>query len=207
MASHGYNHIRPDECSFGDFKRDLIKSKELLEDIIGDRVYGYRAPSFAINSDMLKIIEDCGYLYDSSYNSFDMHGRYGHLGLSTYKKNGISVNISGNFYELPISNIQLGNRIAPWGGGGYFRITPSPIFHLGVKSILKKEGAYLLYMHPWEIDPDQPRVKEAPAFYKFRHYVNLKKTSSKLIKFFRSFIQCSFRTCHQYLNSIAISRS
>jgi polysaccharide deacetylase family protein (PEP-CTERM system associated) len=227
VASHGYQHNLCIECSFDDLKTDLIHSKNLLEDIIGDQVYGYRAPGFSISQDILKIIQDCGYLYDSSFNSFAMNGRYGHLDLSQNGTRGIALQISkippgrrplragGQnpkskiqnpkskiFYELPISNIKLGNSILPWGGGGYFRLIPFPIFRLGVQSILKKENAYLLYLHPWEIDPEQPKVKEVSKFFKFRHYINLNKTASKLSSFIEAFNQCHFATCHQYLKLV-----
>jgi hypothetical protein len=201
-------------------------------------VYGYRAPSFAINNDILKIIEDCGYLYDSSYNSFALHGRYGQISVSRNGQKGIALQIPKTFtplngfsqyltraelrtlnpeprtlnpeprtlnpehktfYELPISNLEFMKSVLPWGGGGYFRLTPFPLFKLGVQSSLKKRGAYLFYMHPWEIDPEQPRVNEASMFYKFRHYSNLSKTHSKLTKLIKSFSNCSFFTCHQYL--------
>jgi len=82
VASHGYYHNLCNEQSHEDLKNDLSNSKSLLEDIIGTQVYGYRAPSFAITNDILKIIEDCGYLYDSSYNSFSMHRRYDQISVS-----------------------------------------------------------------------------------------------------------------------------
>ena len=207
VASHGYYHNLCNQQSPDALKKDLTDSKNLLEDIIGAPVYGYRTPSFAVNGDVLKIIEDCGYLYDSSYNSFSMHGRYGHLDISQDGARGIALQIADprspipdpGFYELPISNIKLGNRILPWGGGAYFRLTPYPLFKMGVRSILKKQKAYMLYLHPWEIDPQQPRVDRASRFFKFRHYANLDKTASKLSSFVQAFKECNFVTCHQYL--------
>jgi polysaccharide deacetylase family protein (PEP-CTERM system associated) len=203
VASHGYYHrLCKEELAEG-LKQDLADSKKLLEDIIGDRVYGYRAPSFSMNPDILKIIEECGYLYDSSFNSFRVHRRYGQIDLSQNIKNGIAVKISDTLYELPISNIRLGNRtLLPWGGGGYFRLMPLSLFRRGVQSILKKEKTYLFYFHPWEIDPEQPRVNQASMLYKFRHYINLNKTYSKLCKLLETFNQCHFPTCHQYLSGI-----
>ena len=228
VASHGYSHNLCIECSHEDLKRDLSDSKKLLEDIIGDRVYGYRAPSFSINNDILKIIEQSGYLYDSSFNSFGLNGRYGHLDLSQNGKRGIALQIprtkhqeplpreihgsdseayltgaeSRIFYELPISNIRLGNRILPWGGGRYFRLTPFPLFKIGVEFILRQENAYLFYLHPWEIDPDQPRFNDTSVFYKTRHYVNLSETHSKLSRLIESLAHCNFITCSQYLQQI-----
>ena len=202
VASHGLYHNLPGECSPADYKTDLADSRKLLEDIIGDKVYGYRAPSFAINDDVLKTIEDSGYVYDSSYNSFGSHGRYGHLNKTGRGKRGIALQISSEFCELPVSNMNVMNRVLPWGGGGYFRLMPFLLFRLGVSSILKQEDAYLFYMHPWEIDPDQPRVHDAPLSYRFRHYVNLRSTYSKLTKLMNDFNHCRFITCRQYLSDV-----
>ena len=202
VASHGLYHNLPGECSIADYETDLLDSRKLLEDTIGGGVYGYRTPSFAIDDDILKTIEDCGYLYDSSYNSFDAHGRYGRLSRTGREKKGIALQISPEFHELPVSNMDVMNHVLPWGGGGYFRLMPFFLFRLGVASILKQDDAYLFYMHPWEIDPDQPRVHGAPLSYRFRHYVNLKSTYRKLAKLVNSFKHCRFTTCHQYLNSI-----
>ena len=102
VASHGYYHNLCYDQSHEDLKTDLCNSKSLLEDIIGNQVYGYRAPSFAINNDILKIIEDCGYLYDSSYNSFAMHGRYGHLDLLQNKTRGIALKITSAKHQKPL---------------------------------------------------------------------------------------------------------
>jgi len=253
VASHGFHHELCSKQSRGDLKQDLIDSKKLLEDIIGDPVYGYRAPSFSINDDILKLVEECGYRYDSSYNSFGFHGRYGKLSLSSNGTRGIAIDVSqprlsdihglqsdgcdsfktGNskmpfdsclersgpqgrspvltpiaaegFYELPISNLELKTQnsklkiIFPWGGGGYFRLIPFPLFKRGVKSILKKNGAYIFYMHPWEIDPNQPKVAAANRSYRFRHYVNLDKTFSRLERIVHGFDSCRFITCSEYL--------
>ncbi len=198
VASHGYKHVLCNKMTTADLAKDLKNSKKLLEDIIGTEVSGYRAPSFSINSDILKLIEDCGYTYDSSYNSFAMHGRYGHLDLSGKQTRGIAVRLSENFYELPVSNLKVGKRILPWGGGGYFRLIPSYLFRLGVKRILAQDKTYLFYMHPWEIDPDQPRMEQLSWGYKFRHYNNLDKTLSKLNNLADMFTPDQFITCQSY---------
>lgn len=243
VASHGYNHGLGNRQSLEDLKTDLIDSKKLLEDIIGEPVYGYRAPSFSVNDDILKVIEDCGYRYDSSYNSFGMHGRYGKLSVDAYSKKGIAFQISEHFYELPISNLYLLRRkthnraggshltgtatsnlqptthnprhsntnpqpttnnrrklILPWGGGGYFRMIPFAAFKQGVKRIIKKENTYLFYAHPWEVDPNQPRVESASAPFKFRHYIHLAETYKKMNRFIFHFNHCRFFTCSEYLS-------
>ncbi len=204
IASHGYNHKLCTECSTEELKTDLIGSKKLLEDIIGAKVYGYRSPSFSINKEVLRLIEDSGYLYDSSYNSFGLHGRYGKISLNEQKRIGIAYKISSDFYEFPISNLKskIQNLVLPWGGGGYFRLIPFAFFKRGIRSILEKEKAYLFYMHPWEIDPEQPKVKKAPFFFRLRHYVNLDRSISKLNALVESFKSASFVSCREYLASI-----
>jgi len=204
VASHGYNHALWKERSHKVLKNDLVRSRNILEDITGDRVAGYRAPSFSIDPDMLKITEDCGYSYDSSFNSFSLHARYGRIDLSKNLKKGIAVKISDSFYELPVSNLNFSKFVLPWGGGGYFRLIPFFLFSPGIKAILKKDNGYLFYMHPWEIDPEQPRVKEASFWYKFRHYSNLEKTLNKLSNLLYGFNECCFISCYKYLKVLGV---
>lgn len=201
IASHGYGHHLCRKQSADELRMDLVKSKELLEDITGSPVYGYRAPSFSIDHNILSLIENSGYLYDSSFNSFSLNRRYGNIELNGNNGNGMLYKISDSFYELPISNLTIAKQAIPWGGGGYFRVIPSFLFRYGVQSILKNQGAYLFYLHPWEIDSDQPRVSEIPRSFKFRHYVNLDKTYSKLSNFLNPFKNCRFSTCFQYITS------
>ena len=209
IASHGfYHHLCVDQDK-ALLQQDLIDSKKLLEDITGAPVYGYRAPSFSVSSDILKIIEDAGYRYDASYNSYDKHGRYGKLSLNGFPKSGIAYKISDKLYEIPVSNLtiqnstfKIQNYTLPWSGGGYFRLMPSTLFNMGVKSILEKESAYHFYLHPWEIDPNQPRVKGVSRMLRFRHYVNIQRTHDKLKKLIDSFKQCKFISLKQYLSSI-----
>jgi polysaccharide deacetylase family protein (PEP-CTERM system associated) len=199
IGSHGYHHTLCGQSSTQDLKTDLIESKRRLEEIIGAPIHGYRAPSFSINDEILRLIQECDYRYDSSFNSFDMHARYGHVSLPENGSNGIAARISDTFYELPISNMKLGGMILPWGGGAYFRLTPFRLFRWGVQSILRKQEAYLFYMHPWEIDPEQPKVKDASPFARFKHYTNQDKNYAKLTRFLAAFKEYPFITCSHYL--------
>lgn len=210
IASHGINHHLCTDEAAGALRRDLTDSKKLLEDIVGDAVCGYRAPSFSINNDVLKTIEDAGYRYDASYNSFDKHGRYGKLSVNGFQRQGIAYRVSNNFWELPVSNlilqpsiINLQPILLPWGGGGYFRLIPYVAFRKGIRRILAKENAYSFYLHPWELDPDQPRVENAPSLLKFRHYVNLGSTAKKIVKMLDDFSGCQFVTCGEYVETVA----
>ena len=203
IASHGFSHALSYNQSKDVLKDDLNKSKSLLEDLIGSSVVGYRAPSFSIDDDVLRVIEESGFLYDSSYNSFSLHDRYGAPSIcSRRNQEKHVVKISKYFYELPISNLQYGRYILPWGGGGYFRILPFSLFRIGVKYILERSNAYLFYCHPWEFDPGQPRVDDASFLFKFRHYMNLKTALNKLTGIINSFSACEFITCSQYLKNI-----
>jgi hypothetical protein len=128
-----------------------------------------------------------------------MHGRYGEISLNGKGKKGIARKISQNFYELPISNLNLGNQILPWGGGAYFRLIPPIIFKFGVERKLFETNAFLLYLHPWELDPQQPKVSEASTFAKVRHYINISQTYSRLSKLVKQFSYCRFVCCSRYL--------
>jgi len=199
VASHGWKHARCDQQNAGELKKDLEYSKKALEDTIGAPVYGYRAPSFSINEDVLKIIADCGYLYDSSFNSFSAHDRYGIINLADKERKGISTKVSGNFYELPVSNMSIHNKIFPLGGGAYFRLLPSALFKAGARQVMNKDGAFLFYAHPWEMDPDQPKLHEAAAFARFRHYTNQKNTAARLKDLIVSLDGRHFCSCSEYL--------
>ncbi|HYA41287.1 MAG TPA: DUF3473 domain-containing protein [Syntrophobacteraceae bacterium] len=206
IASHGLYHNLCSQCSIEDLRVDLSESKKILEDIIGSEVHGYRAPSFSIMPEALKLIEECGYTYDSSYNSFSAHKRYGRIDL-VQNAHGIANHVLPSLYELPISNLKIGKYTIPMGGGGYFRFMPIWLFKKAVGSIISKQGAYLFYMHPWEIDPEQPRVKGLPFSFRFRHYMNLDVTASKLCDFLRAFSGCRFLTCRGYIGRITEGES
>ena len=201
VANHGDHHHLCTKQSLKEVFNDLKKGKEILEDIIGKRVYGYRAPSFAINNDILQIIKETGHIYDSSFNSFSMHGRYGTIDLSDNNQKNITNKISDNFYELPISNLNIRQKIMPLGGGGYFRLIPFPLFKLGMNQVIKKDKAFLFYSHPWEFDPGQPSVEQASTGFKFRHYINLDKTHSKLASLIKNFKNLKFTTCIDYIGN------
>jgi len=199
VASHGYSHILCSSSTLEEFKRDVDYSKKILEEITGQEIYGYRAPSFSIHDDALSILQEVGYLYDSSLNTFALNSRYGKLDIGSNPTIGIARKISHRFYEFPISQFKLGKYSFPFGGGGYFRFLPISLFVAGVSAILKEQSAYLFYIHPWEIDPDQPRVIGLPPMYRFRHYVNLRTTMSKLSVFLNRMNSRQFVTCRQYL--------
>ena len=199
IASHGYNHdlcTSLDEAALYD---DLKKSKEVLEDITGVEVKGYRAPSFSVDDRAIRLLKKIGYRYDSSFNSLGLNSRHGKIDLSNYKECGLAYIDSDGFCELPINNLNFAGVNLPWGGGGYFRFWPSFLFYQGVKSILKKEGGYSFYLHPWEVDPGQPRINDAKFLFRLRHYLNLAACRKKMGKFLKTFRNNHFITCTDYL--------
>lgn len=197
VASHGTGHRVMDRMPAGELLEDLRTSKALLEDITGTTVTGYRAPSFSISSSGLKLVQRAGYLYDSSYNSFGAHGRYGHLDLPGGPRN--LVEVEPGFFEVPVSNLEMNKWVFPLGGGGYFRLLPRGVFRWGVGLVLKRQGSFLFYAHPWEFDPGQPRVTGIPAQLKFRHYVNLSETENRLAALIRKFSSCRFSTVSAFV--------
>jgi polysaccharide deacetylase family protein (PEP-CTERM system associated) len=201
IASHGLNHQLCYNCSRDALKKDITDSKKLLEDITGQPVYGYRAPSFSVTEDVLELLQECGYYYDSSVNSFRGNNRYGKIDLSRLQRKGMASRYTDQFYELPISNLKRGGLSIPIGGGGYFRLLPFPLFAALASYFLKKEGAYLFYFHPWELDSGQPRVKESNGLSKFRHYYNISQGREKLSQFLDHFSTNTFLTCVQYLDA------
>jgi len=177
VASHGYGHelvysLRPSE-----FRSDVLRSKQYLEDLTGKPVRGYRAPCFSITEWAIPILQDVGFDYDSSVVPTVAHDRYGRL-------NGMDagrpvVLLRDGFYEVCISCIRLGKRGIPWGGGGYFRLVPYLLWLWGVRRILRSGMPYIFYIHPWEIDAGQPRVAGIKATHAFRQCVNLQRCEGR----------------------------
>jgi polysaccharide deacetylase family protein (PEP-CTERM system associated) len=177
IASHGYGHehiysLRPSE-----FRSDVLRSKRYLEDLTGKPVRGYRAPCFSITEWAIPILQDVGFDYDSSVVPTIAHDRYGRL--SGMHAGRPIVMLRNGFYEVCVSCIRLGKRGIPWGGGGYFRLVPFPLWLQGVRTILRSGMPYVFYIHPWEIDPGQPRVPGINATNGFRQRVNLHRCEER----------------------------
>ena len=185
IASHGYLHDLLDDLSPESFRADVQRSKLLLEEIAGAPVRGYRAPSFSIKEWALPILREVGFEYDSSFFPSMGHDRYGRLdGIATDKA---VAEVLPGFFEISISSVSVASVMLPWGGGGYFRVLPYPIFRAGARRILRSGRPYVFYIHPWEIDPDQPRPKGLPSAYRFRHYVGLKRCEDRFTSLLADF--------------------
>jgi polysaccharide deacetylase family protein (PEP-CTERM system associated) len=185
IASHGYGHDLIYNVSHDEFRADIVRSKSHLEDLTGQAVRGYRAPSFSITDWSIDILHDLGFTYDSSAFPTVAHDRYGKLtGMDAGQP---IVELREGFTEMCISCVQLGRRGIPWGGGGYFRLFPYPLFRRGVRKILGSGQPYVFYIHPWEIDAGQPRMKGLKRSHYFRHYVNIDRGEARFASLLRDF--------------------
>lgn len=202
VASHGYYHRLCAELKQDELSRDLLESRKLLEDITGNKVSGYRSPSFSMNRILIPLLKECGYDYDSSYNSFNLNARYGRIDLMGKKREGLSFTLGDGFSEIPVSNLMVGKIVIPLAGGGYFRVIPPLLFQKGVEMIIKESSGYVFYAHPWEFDMDQPVVTEIPLNRKIRHYANIEKTFLRMDRLIRRFNKCSFLTCSEHLRRV-----
>jgi polysaccharide deacetylase family protein (PEP-CTERM system associated) len=171
IASHGYGHELLPTLTPAAFREDVGRSKALLEDLTAAPVRGYRAPNFSITEWAIPILEELGFAYDSSVFATVAHDRYGRL--DGVRPGDAVMELSEGFYEISVSCLKIGSVGVPWGGGGYFRLLPYPLFRRGMAHIRSRQVPYVFYIHPWELDPDQPRVKGIPLTYRFRHYVGL----------------------------------
>lgn len=178
VASHGYAHRRATEQSKQEFFADVQRSKQHLEDTIGQAILGYRAPSFSINESnewAFEVLAELGFKYSSSTYpvKHDLYGVPDWPRFKYYRQEGIA--------ELPIPTYFMFGKSIPIGGGGYYRLFPKFLSDYFIAKYIKTEKQpYSFYMHPWEIDPDQPRVAQASAKSKFRHYLNLDKMKPRL---------------------------
>lgn len=180
IASHGYAHRLVYDQAPGEFREDVRRAKAVIEETSGQRVRGYRAPSYSITTRSLwalDVLLDEGHEYDSSIFPI-RHDRYG-IPRSPRHPYVLSRG-GGSLVEAPASTVRLGPMNLPVAGGGYFRILPYPWTRWGIARVNRHEGrSVIFYLHPWEIDPDQPRLA-AGGLSRFRHYRNLRKTEDRL---------------------------
>lgn len=187
IASHGYAHELIYNQSKEDFRSDLRKGKKILEDIIQEPVFGYRAPSFSITKRSrwaLDILIEDGFAYDSSV--FPIHHDHGGLPDADREPHRIS-SASGSMWEFPISTMRLFGQNIPFSGGGYLRLLPYAFLKYGIRKVNAAGIPAVVYLHPWELDPGQPRIASAGRLGAFRHYVHLSSTEGKLKRLLSDF--------------------
>jgi len=187
LASHGYAHRLVYSQTPAEFREDVRRAKGLLEDAGGVAVHGYRAPSFSVTSRSLwalDVLLEEEYRYDASIFPI-RHDRYGIPDAPRWPH--AIERPAGRVYEVPGSTVRLGGTNLPVAGGGYFRILPYAWTRFGISRVNRTERQpVVFYLHPWEIDADQPRLS-AGALSRFRHYRNLHKTESRLRRLMRDF--------------------
>ncbi len=200
IASHGYNHELNTKCEGTALQDDLKHSRNLLQELSGQDVVGYRAPSFSVTDEVVDTLKKLGYLYDSSYNPFNLNSRYGTISKKMERKNDI-LRIENGLYEIPLTQARLGNQTLPISGGAYFRLIPSLVFNGLVRRHLKENSLYNFYLHPWELEPEQPRIRTIPFTFRVRHYTGLKHTASKLDRLISMLKKqgCAFMTMKEYI--------
>lgn len=187
LASHGYAHDRVHGMTPAAFRDDLRRSKAILEDAGGVAVIGYRAPSFSIgraNAWALEVLADEGYAYSSSVAPFGTD-HYGWPGFPRFAHAPVP---GSAMLEIPVTTARVGGRTVAAGGGGFFRLLPYAFSRWAIAQVNREaRQPAVFYFHPWEVDPDQPRVAGAPAKSRFRHYTNLGVMASKLRRVLRDF--------------------
>jgi polysaccharide deacetylase family protein (PEP-CTERM system associated) len=187
IASHGYGHRLVYDQTPSAFREDVHRAKALLESASGAAVLGYRAPSYSITPRSLwalDILIEEGYRYDSSIFPI-RHDRYG---IPLSPRHAYMLQRSGGaLLEAPASTTRFGPLNLPIAGGGYFRILPYEWTRWGIGRVNDREGKpAIFYLHPWEIDPAQPRLS-AGLLSRFRHYCNLDKTEARLRRLLSEF--------------------
>lgn len=185
IASHGYWHRLVYEQSIEEFRRDIQESRDVLVDAIGERIAAYRAPSFSITRQSLwarDVLVEEGFSVDSSI----VPARHDRYGIPGARGDLHQVTTSaGSLWEFPMPVAKLGWMTVPVGGGGYFRLYPLH-FTLNRLARISRERPFVFYLHPWEIDPQQPRIR-CSILSRIRHYKNLATTESKLEVLLRTF--------------------
>ncbi len=180
VASHSFAHRRVFGLSRQEFKEKLKPSKDFLQSLTGQPVYGFRAPDFSITKGSLwalDVLQELGFLYDSSIYPIGVHDIYGITGAPRFIHR-----LPNGLVEFPLSTIDfLGQRL-PFGGGGYFRLYPLFVTHRALRAQNRHKCPAMFYIHPYEVGPEIPRIAELSRYRKFRHYYNCGAGGGRLKK-------------------------
>ena len=180
VASHGYGHVMPTRLGLDEFRADLRRARGVLEEF-GGPVRGYRAPNYAIDDERLGVVFEEGHVYDSSHHPVDHHDRYGRLTRFAGEVKPGVLRVEGGGYEFVLPVARLGPVRLPASGGGWFRLYPGSMSRVLARRIVAEWGHTVLYLHPWEFDPGQPRAGAAVSrVNRWRHYNNLGRTAARL---------------------------
>lgn len=187
IACHSYDHQMICCQTRAEFRADVRRAKSLLEDVTGEEVSGYRAPTYSITGETLwalDVLIEEGFRYDSSIFPIH-HDRYGIPRAERFPH--VIRRASGEIIEFPPSTVRFGGQNLPAAGGGYFRLIPYPLFRWGVRRINQEERQSAIFMvHAWEVDPDQP-VMPGSRLRIWRHRANLHRTAGRLTRLLSDF--------------------
>lgn len=186
VASHGYGHERVFQMQPAEFAINIARTRKLLEDAGGQAVTGYRAPSFSIDKRTPWAHEElarAGYSYSSSVAPV----KHDHYGWPEAPRFAFKPVEGKDLIELPVTTAIFQGRTLAAGGGGFFRLLPYPFSTWAIRQVNSVGKPASFYFHPWEIDPDQPRVNNAPLRSKLRHYPNLDRMADKLRRLAKQF--------------------
>lgn len=188
VASHGYAHELIHKQSRDEFRYDVQKSMALIEDIINDKVKGYRAPSWSIAEKSLwalEILEELGLVYDASVFPIKTY-LYGIPSVPRFKYKPEYNDRKLEIYEIPMSTVRIFNKNIPFSGGFYFRLLPYQVVKTGIRMVNKENNPAIIYLHPREIDTSQPRLKLnfAEALI---HYIGIRTCEDKLLRMLKEF--------------------
>ena len=204
IASHGYWHRLVYDQTPDEFRADVRQAKEALSQLIGKDVIAYRAPSFSITERSLwalQILVEEGYKVDSSIFPVH-HDRYG---IPTAEREFHELTTSaGKLWECPPTVHSIGKLNIPVAGGGYFRLFPLFWTRYCLRQTASRNQPFLLYLHPWEFDPDQPSLKVGSRLTRLRHHINLATTEAKLGSLLKEF---SFTSLSDVLDSCRVGQS
>ena len=208
VACHGYSHQLVYKQTPGEFREETVRAKHFLEDTVGHAVLGYRAASFSVTRQSLwalDVLIDLGFRYDSSIFPIH-HDLYGIPG-ATPEPHRVSAPSGRTLAEFPMSAANFFGLQVPVSGGGYFRILPYWLTRAGLEQINHRRGRpFAFYLHPWELDPGQPRIKVG-AFSRFRHYTNLSRCEARLRRVLGEFAFTSMYECLQQRGLLAADRA
>lgn len=187
IASHGWDHARVFTLGREAFAADIERARKVLEDVTGQRVTGYRAPSFSIDARTPwahEVLAEQGYVYSSSVAPI-VHDHYGWREAPRFAFRPVS---GADLIEIPVTTAEVAGRRMAAGGGGFFRLLPYAVSRWAIRQVNERDGRpAVFYFHPWEIDPDQPRPPVAPLKSRLRHYTNLDVMAAKLSRLVREF--------------------
>ncbi len=197
ISSHGYSHTMVTKMTQREFREDIRRAKGILEDITGERVIGYRAPTFSIVNKTAwayDILLQEGYRYSSSVFPI-RHDRYGWIDFGLRKKI-VASSEEIDLWEFPMSVWDLGPIRIPLGGGGYLRAYPLGLTRYLAGRVIDKGRPLILYVHPWELDDAHPRV-DVPLLKRARHFIGIAGLDGKLQRILQSFRFAPFRDIFQ----------